>query len=130
MNFKRESNPFNGDTRVTLPNSRSDCANIEAAKPVSPFKPDSTMDEKRSPVESQQPTQVIITFDSNDPENPNNWSNVSLWLLNPVRVTNKSKLEEEDFRSVHHNIDVVQQHTCILASRKRNATNERRVRHR
>ncbi|KAM0278883.1 hypothetical protein ACHAO9_011955 [Fusarium lateritium] len=47
---------------------------MEVAKPVSPVTPDSAMDEKLPPVESQQATQVIITFDSNDAENPYNWS--------------------------------------------------------
>jgi hypothetical protein len=57
--------------------------NMEVAKPVSPFAPDSTMDEKQATVEPQRATQVIITFDSNDPENPYNWSKVCFRASEP-----------------------------------------------
>jgi hypothetical protein len=56
---------------------------MEVAKPVSPFTSDATMDEKQSPVESQQTTQAIITFNSNDPENPYNWSKVGFRASEP-----------------------------------------------
>ncbi|RKK72023.1 hypothetical protein BFJ69_g10423 [Fusarium oxysporum] len=47
---------------------------MEVSKAISDPEPGSLMLEKKTSFESQQTTRVIITFDSNDPENPNNWS--------------------------------------------------------
>jgi hypothetical protein len=49
---------------------------MEVSKAISDPEPGSLMLDKKTSFESQQTTRVIITFDSNDPENPNNWSKV------------------------------------------------------
>ncbi|PNP73514.1 hypothetical protein FNYG_13108 [Fusarium nygamai] len=47
---------------------------MEVSKAISDPEPGSLILEKKTSFELQQTTRVIVTFDNNDPENPNNWS--------------------------------------------------------
>ncbi|KAF4442925.1 hypothetical protein F53441_11569 [Fusarium austroafricanum] len=47
---------------------------MEIVKAIPDREPGTLVLEKKSTVESQPPRRVILTFDNNDPENPNNWS--------------------------------------------------------